>query len=46
MNYILANSLDFVTLKVLERNFVFIVYEVLTLVVVSYVNLYNFQGNL
>ena len=46
MSYILANSLDFVTLKVLERNFVFIVYEVLTLVVVSYVNLYNFQGNL
>ena len=42
MSYILANSLDFVTLKVLERNFVFIVYEVLTLVVVSYVNLYNF----
>ena len=46
MSYILANSLDFVTLKVLERNFVFIVYEVLTLVVISYVNLYNFQGNL
>lgn len=42
MSYILANSLDLVTLKVLERNFVFIVYEVLTLVVVSYVNLYNF----
>ena len=46
MSYILANSLDLVTLKVLERNFVFIVYEVLTLVVISYVNLYNFQGNL
>ena len=46
MSYILANSLDFVTLKVLERNFVFSVYEVLTLVVISYVNLYNFQGNL
>ena len=46
MSYILANSIDFVPLNVLEWNFVFIVYEVLTLVVISYVNLYNFQGNL